>query len=87
VGCRPVRSTLFALALLGPQFALASDIPAVTFGRDVLPHRRHRFAGNDAGADRGLDRHLKHVPIDFALQLFRDSPSTPVGIISVADEA
>src|SRR5690606_39747590 len=59
---------LLAFLLLLEQLALARDVAAVALGGDVLPERRDRLAGNDAAADRGLDRDLEHVLRDELLE-------------------
>src|SRR6188768_3202459 len=49
---------LLAFLLLLEKLALAADVAAVTLGGDVLAHRAHSLAGDDAGAERGLDGDL-----------------------------
>jgi len=43
------------------EFAFAGDVAAVTFGDDVLAHGVDGFAGDDFGADGGLDGDLEHL--------------------------
>src|SRR5579864_4820113 len=47
---------LLAFALLSPQLSLAGDVAAVAFGCHVLPQSGDRLTGDDAGADRRLNR-------------------------------
>src|SRR5687768_13244696 len=48
---------LLALLLLLEEFALSADVTAVALGEHVLAQRPDRLAGDDPGADGGLDRH------------------------------
>src|SRR5207247_3278167 len=45
---------LLAFLLLLEQLALARDVAAIALGGDVLAHRLHRLARDDAAADGGL---------------------------------
>ena len=62
---------LLAFLLLLEQLALARDVAAVALGQHVLAQRLDRFARDDAGADRRLDRHLEHLPRDQLAHLRR----------------
>src|SRR5262245_55946778 len=57
-----------AFLLLFPKLALAGDIAAVAFCRDVLPHRANRFARDNFATDSGLQRHFEHVARDLLLE-------------------
>src|SRR6185436_11227939 len=61
--------TALAFLLFLQQLPLARDVAAVTLRRHVLPDRAERLARDDLAADRGLDRHLEHLPGDQRLQL------------------
>ena len=50
---------LLALFLFFEEFALARDIAAVAFRKNILPQRPDRFTGDDFAADRRLHRHLE----------------------------
>ena len=63
-----LHSLLSALLLL-EQFALTRHVAAIAFGRNVLAHLAHRFAGNDLGADGSLHGDLKHLARDVFLEL------------------
>src|SRR5262245_36479574 len=60
---------LLAFLLLLEQLALTRDVAAVALGEHVLALGLHRFAGDHLAADRGLDRHVEHLPRDQFLQL------------------
>src|SRR6478752_354696 len=62
---------LLPLFLAIEELALAGDVAAVALGDDVLALRLHRFAGDDAPADRGLDRHVEELARDELAQLLR----------------
>src|SRR5258706_3907832 len=51
-----------AFLLFFEEFALARNVAAVALGENVFADGRDGFARNDAAANRGLDRHLKHLP-------------------------
>src|SRR5712671_6912735 len=51
-----------AFFLFFEEFALAGNVSAVAFGENVFADGRNGFARDDAAANRGLDRHLKHLP-------------------------
>src|ERR1700730_9067076 len=52
---------LLAFLLLFEQLALARDVAAVALREHVLAHRLDGLAGDDAAANRRLDRHLEHL--------------------------
>src|SRR6185437_10311692 len=54
----------FAFLLLFEQLALAGDVAAIAFGQYVLTDRMDGFAGDDLGADRGLNGDLEHLAGD-----------------------
>src|SRR3954470_18092921 len=70
---------LLALLLLLEQFALARNIAAVALGEHVLPERADGLAGDDAAADRGLDRDLEKVRRDQLLELLAHGPAAALG--------
>ena len=51
--------TFLAFLLFFKQFALSRHVAAVAFGRHVLAHLAHGFAGNDFGANGGLNGHVE----------------------------
>src|SRR5882762_9534180 len=51
-----------AFFLFFEEFAFARNVAAVALGENVLANRGHRFARDHAAANRGLNRHLKHLP-------------------------
>src|SRR4029450_11667279 len=60
---------LLTLLLLLQQLPLAGDVTAAALGEDVLADGADRLAGDDPGADGGLDRHLELLPRDELAQL------------------
>ena len=63
----PTRFMRRLPAFLGfEQFFLAGDVAAVALGEDVLAERTDGFAGDDAGADGGLDGDFEELARDFA---------------------
>src|SRR6266568_4404980 len=60
---------LLALLLLLEELALAGDVASVALGEDVLAEGLDGLAGDDPGADRGLDRHLEHLAGDHLAHL------------------
>src|SRR5713101_2658618 len=44
------------------EFAFAGDVAAVALGQNVFANGRDGFARDHAAANRGLDRHFKHLP-------------------------
>src|SRR4051794_38120403 len=59
---------LFAFLLFLQELALAGDVAAVAFGGDVLADALDGLAGDDLAADRGLQRDLEEVAVDFLLE-------------------
>src|SRR5439155_23599159 len=76
---------LLAFLLLLEQLALARDVAAIALGGDVLAHRLHRLARDDAAADGGLDGHLVQLPRDHAAQLLDERLAALVGLVTVDD--
>src|SRR4029078_7877178 len=68
---------LLAFLLLLQQLALTRDVAAVALGEHVLALGLHGLAGDDLATDRGLDRHIEHLPRDQFLQLL--AHARPVG--------
>src|SRR4051812_37138117 len=67
---------LLALFLLVQQLALACNVAAIAFGRDVLAQRLDGFTCNHLAADRRLHGNLEEVPRNQILELLahRTSP-------------
>src|SRR5262249_2413090 len=61
--------TALSFLLFLEQLALAGDVAAVALRGDVLAHGAERLARNHLAAERGLDRHLEHLPRDELLEL------------------
>ncbi|SOY47098.1 hypothetical protein CBM2588_A130033 [Cupriavidus taiwanensis] len=76
---------LLARLLLFQQLLLARDIAAVALGQHVLAQRLDVFAGDDVGADRGLDRHVVHLARNDLAHLGRDFAPAILRIGSVHD--
>src|SRR6187200_3485316 len=75
-----------------PSFCFSSsfrlrDVAAVALGEDVLAHRPDRLAADDMRADRGLDRHLEHLPRDELLELLDQRLAGSVRVRAMDDEA
>src|SRR4051794_33042931 len=60
---------LLSLLLAVEELALARDVAAVALGDDVLALRLHRLAGDDAPADRRLDRDVEQLARDQLAEL------------------
>src|SRR5205814_1968037 len=56
--------SLLARLLLLEQFLLPRHVAAVAFCQYVLAERLDRFTRDDLGADRRLDRHVEHLPLN-----------------------
>ena len=78
---------LLALLLLLQQLALAGDVAAVALGEHVLADRADGLAGDDPGADRGLDRHLELLARDQLLELAGQHHAVGVRRVLVHDRA
>ena len=52
---------LLAGLLLFEQFAFTRDVTAITLGGHIFAHLAYRFAGDDLGADGGLDGLLRSL--------------------------
>src|SRR5260370_1966753 len=50
-----------AFFLLFEEFAFAGNVSAVALGENIFADGRNGFARNHAAANRGLDRHFKHL--------------------------
>ena len=59
---------LLSFLLLLEELALAGDVTAITFGKDVLPQLSYRFTGDDLATDSGLYRDLEHLLRDNLLE-------------------
>ncbi len=51
----------FAFLLLLEKFALARNVAAIAFRKDVLAHGRDGFAGDHFVPDRGLQSDFEHL--------------------------
>src|SRR4051812_45785712 len=78
---------LLALLLLLEQLALARDVAAVALREHVLALGLDGLAGDDAGADRGLDRHVEELARDDAAQAVDEPLPRSVRAVAVHDEA
>ena len=76
---------LLALLLLLEQLALAGDVAAVALGEHVLADGADGLAGDDPGADGGLDRHLELLPRDQLLELAGHHHAVGVRLVLVHD--
>src|SRR6476620_694095 len=76
---------LLPLLLAVEELALARDVAAVALGDDVLALRLHRLAGDDAPADRSLDRHVEQLARDELAQLLRHAPPVVVRLVAMDD--
>src|SRR5690242_7422793 len=76
---------LLALLLLLQQLPLAGDVTAVALGEDVLADGADGLAGDHAGADGGLDRHLEGLPRDELAQLGDEPHAVRVRRVLVRD--
>src|SRR5687767_3379077 len=77
---------LLAFLLLLEQLALARNVSAVALGEHVLTEGLDRLAGDDARANRRLDRHLEHLPRDQLAHLRGEHPAAIVGAIAMHDD-
>src|SRR5690606_14366468 len=82
-----VLHALLTLLLLLEQLALAADVAAVALGEDVLAHRAHGLARDDARADGRLDRHLELLARDDLLELGGHHHAVVVRLVLVHDRA
>ena len=79
--------SFLALFLLLKQLALPANVPAVALGSHVLAQRLHRAARNDLSPNRGLNRYLKHLPVDNVLELLSQLLSAIECLVAVHDDA
>ena len=77
---------LLAFLLLLQQLALAGDVAAVALGGDVLAEGRDRLAGDDLGADGGLDGDLELVAVDLRPELLDQLQAASIGLVAVDDD-
>ena len=77
---------LFAFFLLFEELALAGDVAAVAFGDDVFADGGDGFAGDDLGADGGLDGDLEHLPGDELAHFADEGLAAVVGGVAVDDD-
>src|SRR3954452_106389 len=78
---------LLALLLLLEQLALARDVAAVALGEHVLALGLDGLAGDDARADRGLDRDVEELPRDHLAQPLDQRLAGLVRAVAMDDEA
>ena len=76
---------LLARLLLVQELALAGHVAAVALGGHVLPECAHRLPGDDAAADRRLDRDLEQLARDQLLQAPAQRPAAGLGVAAVDD--
>src|SRR5438477_5829871 len=76
----------FAFGLLLEELALAADVAAVALREDVLAHRADRLAGDDAAADRGLQRHIEHLARDERAEFFDEAAALHDGFFAMRDQ-
>ena len=76
----------FPFFLFFEEFAFAADVSAVAFGDDVFANGADGFAGDDAAADGGLERHFEHLARDQLAQARNELAAAVVGLIAMADE-
>src|SRR6185369_17377980 len=72
-----------ALLLLLEELPLTSNVAAVALGGDVLPHGLHALAGDDLGADGGLDGDLEHLARDQLAEPLAEVAATDVRGVAV----
>src|SRR6185312_15551462 len=66
--------------------ALSRYVTAIALGENVLPHRRHGFAGDDLATDRGLDGHFVQLSRDQRLQLLDQLAALDLRLGAVRDQ-
>src|SRR6202030_4367639 len=71
---------LFTLFLLVEELSFAGDVAAIAFGEHVLAQRLDGLAGDDAAADRRLDRDGEELARDQVLQAFAQCAAAPLGL-------
>src|SRR5271166_1123343 len=76
---------LLAFLLLLEQLTFSRDVAAVTFGGDVLTQRLDRFARDNLGADRGLNRDFEHLAWNQLAHLFAQRAAPFVGLVAMHD--
>ena len=76
----------FAGFLFFQKLAFSADVAAVAFAGDVLAQGGDGFAGDDAGADGGLEGDFEEVAVDFFLEFFDDGAAALFGFAAVDDE-
>ena len=66
------------------QLALTADIASVTLGRHILANGLHRLAGDDLGADGGLNRYIELLARNQFLELLAHLAADIIGMIDVS---
>ena len=64
------------------ELFLAGDVAAVALGEDVLAEGADGFAGDDAGADGGLDCDFEELAGDFAADAEREVAADDGGLLA-----
>ena len=72
-----------AFLLFFEQLALARYVAAVAFGRHVLAHGLHCFAGYDLGADRGLYGDVELLARDQLLEFLAHLAPEIIGMVGI----
>ena len=72
--------------MLFEELLLAGNVAAVALGENVLAHRLHGLAGNDAGTDGCLNGDLEELTGNVLLQFFGDLAGAGVCLVLVNDE-
>src|SRR6185437_15971561 len=78
---------LLAFLLFLQQLLLARNVAAVALRKHVLAQRLHRGACDDLRADRGLDRHVEHLPRNQFVHPLDQVAATPVCLRTMHDQA
>src|SRR4029078_300416 len=76
-----------ALLLLLQQLALTAGVTRGALGVDVLAERLDGLAGDDLGADGGLDRHVVLLARDLLPQPLGEHLALVVGLVTMDDHA
>src|SRR6202023_144300 len=75
----------FALTLLLQELALARDVTPVTFGKDILAHRRHGLASDDLATDGSLYGHFEELTGNQLAQPLGQASALLAGSVTVHD--
>src|SRR5258708_39221681 len=78
--------SFFAFLLFFEELAFAGNIAAVALRNNVLANRRDGLASDDFRPDRGLNRHLEHLPGDELPHLRNQRLAAIIGKIAMHDD-